>query len=75
MTEEKRVRAARSNPDEKLARVLRSGKTSLRASVNAKCWDCIGGDADPAPKRRIGTCVVKGCALYSVRPYQRAEKG
>ena len=43
---------------------------SLRAAIDAKCWDCEGGDADPAPHWRIGNCVCPDCPLYPVRPYQ-----
>jgi ribosomal protein L44E len=43
---------------------------SLRAAVNAKCFDCQGGDADPAWRWRIGNCDATGCPLTPVRPYQ-----
>jgi len=42
---------------------------SRKAAIAAKCWDCQGGDADPAPKRRIRECPSTGCPLYPVRPY------
>lgn len=44
--------------------------TSLRAAITAKCWDCIGRDADPQPTRRIRECPCTGCPLHRVRPYQ-----
>ena len=44
--------------------------TSLRRSIDAKCWDCQGRDADPAPRWRIGNCEQPDCPLYNVRPYQ-----
>lgn len=43
---------------------------SLRLAVTAKCWDCVGGDADPNPRGRIRECSVTRCALHSTRPYQ-----
>jgi hypothetical protein len=54
------------NPIEK---ALKNPK-SLRAAINAKCFDCQGQDADPAPKWRIGNCEISDCPLYSLRPYQ-----
>lgn len=44
--------------------------TSLRAAIDAKCWDCQGRDSDPAPRWRIGNCEMPDCPLYPVRPYQ-----
>ncbi len=49
---------------------LRANPKSLRAAINAKCWDCQGRDSDPAPKWRIGNCECPDCPLYEVRPYQ-----
>ena len=43
---------------------------SLRAAIDAMCWDCQGRDADPAPRWRIGDCTSPDCPLYPVRPYQ-----
>ena len=48
---------------------LRENPKSLRAAINAKCWDCQGCDSDPAPRWRIGNCVMGDCPLYFVRPY------
>ena len=50
--------------------VLARKPKSLRAAINAKCWDCQGGNSDPAPGWRIGNCVCPECPLYAVRPYQ-----
>jgi hypothetical protein len=45
---------------------------STRMAINAKCWDCEGGDADAHVGWRIGNCTCeKTCGLYAVRPYQR----
>lgn len=51
--------------------ILARNPRSLRAAINAKCWDCVGQDADPAPRRRIGECGCTSCPLHAVRPYQR----
>ena len=54
------------NPIEK---ALQNPK-SLRAAINAECFDCQGQDSDPAPKWRIGNCEISDCPLYTLRPYQ-----
>lgn len=51
--------------------VIREKPSSLRAAVNAKCYDCEGGDADPCVQWRIGNCVMDECPLFNVRPYQK----
>ena len=48
----------------------RRNPRSLRAAIDAMCWDCQGRDADPAPRWRIGNCVCPDCPLYPLRPYQ-----
>jgi hypothetical protein len=56
-----------------IARSLARPK-SLRAAVVAKCWECVGGDAAPAPRQRIGACAVMRCPLRPHCPYrQHAE--
>jgi hypothetical protein len=49
---------------------LQAHPTSLRAAINARCFQCEGCDADPKVRYRIGTCTVTSCALWGVRPYQ-----
>lgn len=44
--------------------------TSLRYAINAKCFECQGFGADPAPSWRIGNCEIPRCPLYKVRPFQ-----
>lgn len=56
----------RLEPDEK----ARRNPTSLRLAINAKCWDCQGGKADPGIRERIANCGVERCSLHPVRPYQ-----
>lgn len=50
-----------------------TNKTSLRYSINAKCWECQGAGADPGTKDAIRECIATDCALHSVRPYQRKD--
>lgn len=59
------------NPLEK----SRLDPTSLRKSIDAKCWDCVCGDADPAPRHRIRDCRCVDCPLYAVRPFQDVKGG
>lgn len=40
-------------------------KKSLRLSINAFCYECIG-----EKKEEIKNCTAKGCPLYEVRPYR-----
>lgn len=56
----------RKNPLEKAA----SRPDSLRLAINAKCYDCIGQDADPDWRGSIRACVCSDCPLFPVRPYQ-----
>jgi len=49
---------------------LKNNPLSLRASINAKCFDCIGQDADPDWRGSIKNCPCNDCPLYSVRPYR-----
>jgi len=44
---------------------------SMRCAINAKCWDCNGCDADPAPRWRIANCPMTDCPLYPQRPFQK----
>jgi hypothetical protein len=49
----------------------RRNPNSLRAAINAKCWDCVGAGFDPNPRRLIRECPCgKYCGLYPVRPYK-----
>ena len=43
---------------------------SWRLAINAKCWDCQGGNKDPHPRWRIANCEIPDCSLYPLRPYQ-----
>ena len=56
-------------PLEKLA----ENPTSLRAAVNAKCYQCQGEDADPSVQWRIGNCEIPDCGLWEIRPYLGLE--
>jgi hypothetical protein len=39
---------------------------SLRAAVNAYCWECAGNI-----KPEVGRCNIKTCPLWNLRPWQR----
>ena len=45
-------------------------KGSLRKSVNAMCYACMGGDMGDNVKKEIKECSSKDCALWLVRPYK-----
>lgn len=45
-------------------------KTSLRKSVSAQCWNCMGGDDGDNVKKEIKDCSSKVCTLWQVRPYK-----
>jgi len=66
---EMRARGEKPERIDPLERAKRN-PTSLRHAINAKCWDCIGGDADPSPRWCIGNCEIPACPLWNVRPYQ-----
>lgn len=38
---------------------------SMRAALNAKCWDCSGQS-----KVEVGRCVVEDCSLWLFRPWR-----
>ena len=48
---------------------------SKTMAIRAKCFDCVGGDADLNPRGRIGNCPVVKCPLHTVRPYQHKAQG
>lgn len=59
----------RTDPIEK----SRKNPKSLRLAVNAKCWDCQGGDT-AGTRQRIRNCECGvHCGLFAVRPYQGKE--
>ena len=41
---------------------------SLRAAINAKCWDCTCFQ-----KREVTKCVMVKCPLWNIRPWQNKE--
>lgn len=41
---------------------------SLRAAINAKCWDCCVFN-----KKEVGLCVCKDCPLWNLRPWQKGS--
>lgn len=55
------------NPEGKLAA---TNPKSISLAIAARCWQCVGGGADPAAVEQIKKCTIGDCALYPVRPYQ-----
>jgi hypothetical protein len=53
--------AGKSNPLER----ARSHPTSLRAAINAKCFDCCGFS-----RQEVRLCVMTDCPLWRLRPWQ-----
>jgi hypothetical protein len=47
---------------------------SLRFSINAMCFDCVGAGHDPDFRGTIRNCPCTDCPLFTVRPYQKACK-
>lgn len=68
-----KARAARRGPRKTPVEKLASKKRSMTLAIAAKCWDCQGGDADPAPRWRIGNCECTGCPLWNVRPHRNLQ--
>lgn len=59
----------RKNP----LRALREGKKGLRVAVDAKCWECMGGEEKGVSREvssLIRECTSPRCPLYAVRPYR-----
>lgn len=48
----------------------RKDPTSLRKSINAKCFDCSCNQIE-----EIRNCTVQSCPLWFVRPYQEDANG
>ena len=49
---------------------LRRKPESIRAAINAKCFDCIYDSEDGGPgtwRRQIAACQIKTCALWPFR--------
>ena len=58
------IEIKRRNPRE----IWEEDKTSIRKSVNAKCFDCNG---EELYKNRTRYCNVFDCPLWHVRPYSK----
>lgn len=59
-------RVAPKNPKEK----WEDNKTSLRLSINAMCFGCMGGTQGDSATTEIRNCTSHNCPLYLVRPYK-----
>lgn len=51
---------------------VKTGPRKLAAPVKERCFECVGGDADPtpSPKVRVRDCECTDCPLHPVRPWQ-----
>ena len=70
------AKANKARREQKLRDPLTVAKlkpTSMRAAINAKCYDCEGRNYDPAWQWRVGNCTIPECPLYNLRPYQEKE--
>lgn len=47
----------------------KENKTSLRLSINAKCFDCSNYQ-----KEEVTNCSVRNCPLWLVRPFQKGTE-
>lgn len=54
----------RLNPLEK----AKTNPKSRSLAIRAKCYDCVGQDADPAWHRRVRECEFTECPLWEFRP-------
>lgn len=57
---------ARSTPTDRWEK----NKTSLRACINAYCWQC-----SCEQKSEVTNCHLTNCPLWLVRPYQKKTEG
>ena len=51
-----------------IEKTFKDKPTSLRASVNAKCYQCVKADNY---KSQIKYCCNFNCALWNVRPFKK----
>lgn len=67
------LRAANGIPERTYDPIAKAKRRpeSLRAAINAKCWDCVGAGQDPNPRGAIRTCTCSRCPLWAVRPYRQ----
>lgn len=49
---------------------LRDNPTSRKLAIDAMCYECQGGGADPGTKWQVGNCPCTNCPLHAVRPWQ-----
>lgn len=60
---ERKVRGPNLSP---LERAQKNPK-SLRAAIDAKCFQCQGDGEDPGTWERVRTCTIPDCGLYLLR--------
>jgi hypothetical protein len=44
---------------------------SQAKAIKAMCFECVGRNDDPNPRRTVATCTSWGCPLWQVRPWQK----
>lgn len=52
-----------------IEKAMRNPK-SLRLAIRAKCWECVGKDDDPNPRKEVAGCTAPQCPLWPLRPWQ-----
>ena len=51
--------------------IWEDNKTSLRKSINAMCWECMGGEGTPNVRQDVRDCKSEPiCPLWYVRPWK-----
>lgn len=60
----------KKNPIER----LNEKPTSMRRAINAKCYDCVGGDGDQGWRQRVRKCFDNKCPLYNFRPFKQENQ-
>ncbi len=43
---------------------------SLRLAINAKCYECVGGEDGENQVKYIRECTSPKCPLFNIRPYR-----
>ncbi len=49
------------------------GKVSRSQAIKAKCYECCGWDRKVDGMDLIGSCPVRRCPLWAVRPFQKRK--
>jgi hypothetical protein len=53
---------------------LRRNPGSMRAAINAMCWDCVYDSQAPGNwRQQVTACPLSSCALWQIRPRSRSR--